>query len=48
MEWPPRSGQVRHFPEVDRAAWFDLAEAGSKVHKGQVALLNELHRRLGV
>ena len=38
LEWPPRSGQVRQFPEVDRAAWFDLAEARSKIHKGQVAI----------
>ena len=42
-----RSGQVRVFPEIDRAAWFDLAEARSKVHKGQVALLNELSEKVG-
>jgi predicted NUDIX family NTP pyrophosphohydrolase len=47
LEWPPRSGHVRQFPEVDRAAWFDITEALSKIHKGQVALLSELHRRLG-
>ena len=46
-EWPPRSGQVRQFPEVDRAAWFDLAEARSKIHKGQLAILDDLHRKLG-
>ena len=39
LEWPPRSGQIRQFPEVDRAAWFDLAEARSKIHKGQVPIL---------
>src|SRR6476646_3802160 len=27
-EWPPRSGQKQNFPEIDRAAWFGLAEAG--------------------
>lgn len=27
MQWPPRSGQLREFPEVDRAAWFSLDEA---------------------
>jgi predicted NUDIX family NTP pyrophosphohydrolase len=42
LEWPPRSGHVRQFPEVDRAAWLDLGEARSKIHKGQVALLDEL------
>ena len=47
LEWPPRSGQVRQFPEVDRAAWFNLAEARSKVHKGQVAILEDLHRQFG-
>ena len=47
LEWPPRSGQVRQFPEVDRAAWFDLAEARSKIHKGQVALLDEMKSKLG-
>ena len=47
LEWPPRSGQVRQFPEVDRAAWFDLAEARSKIHKGQVAILSDLNRKFG-
>jgi predicted NUDIX family NTP pyrophosphohydrolase len=47
LEWPPRSGQVRQFPEVDRAAWFDLADARSKIHKGQVALLDEVNSKLG-
>lgn len=47
LEWPPRSGQVRQFPEVDRAAWFDLAEARSKIHKGQAALLDEMKSKLG-
>jgi len=47
LEWPPRSGQVLQFPEVDCAAWFDLAEARSKIHKGQIALLNEMKSKLG-
>ena len=47
LEWPPRSGQVRQFPEVDRAAWFDLVHARSKIHKGQVAILCDLHRKVG-
>ena len=42
LEWPPRSGQVRQFPEIDRAGWFDLAEARSKLHKGQITLLVQL------
>jgi predicted NUDIX family NTP pyrophosphohydrolase len=40
-EWPPRSGRQQKFPEVDRAAWFELEEAKQKIQKGQVALLDE-------
>ena len=47
LEWPPRSGRTRDFPEIDRAGWFDLAEARGKIHKGQVAILDELADRLG-
>ena len=39
MEWPPRSGKRREFPEVDRGAWFALAEAERKILKGQKAAL---------
>jgi len=46
MEWPPRSGRTQEFPEVDRAAWFDLPAARRKIHKGQVAILDELEARL--
>lgn len=46
MEWPPRSGQIQEFPEVDRAAWFDLATAREKVHRGQIGFLDELEERL--
>jgi predicted NUDIX family NTP pyrophosphohydrolase len=42
LEWPPRSGRLQRFPEVDRAAWFGLAEARTKLHKGQVALVDRL------
>jgi predicted NUDIX family NTP pyrophosphohydrolase len=42
IEWPPRSGRMQTFPEVDRAAWFRLEVAREKIHKGQVALLDEL------
>ncbi len=42
MEWPPRSGQTREFPEVDRAAWFDLETARQRILKGQIAFLDEL------
>lgn len=40
LEWPPRSGIVRSFPEIDRAEWFTLAEAGHKLVSGQVPILH--------
>jgi predicted NUDIX family NTP pyrophosphohydrolase len=42
MEWPPRSGTMRSFPEVDRAAWFSLSEARLKLLKGQQPFLDQL------
>ena len=42
MEWPPRSGKLAEFPEVDRAAWVPLDEARGKVHAGQEGFLDEL------
>lgn len=38
MEWPPRSGSIQEFPEVDRADWFTLDECQTKLHKGQVPI----------
>jgi predicted NUDIX family NTP pyrophosphohydrolase len=46
MEWPPRSGRMQEFPEVDRAAWFALPEAARRIHVGQVAVLEALCSRL--
>lgn len=46
MEWPPRSGQKREFPEVDRAAWLDLPAARIKITKGQRGLLDQLEQLL--
>jgi predicted NUDIX family NTP pyrophosphohydrolase len=42
IEWPPKSGRIREFPEVDRAAWFPLAEARRRIVQGQVGFLDEL------
>jgi len=41
MEWPPRSGVMKAFPEVDRACWFGQAEAERKILKGQNAILQD-------
>jgi len=46
LEWPPRSGKFRNFPEADRAAWFDLATARRKILKGQAGFLDELERMI--
>jgi predicted NUDIX family NTP pyrophosphohydrolase len=42
MEWPPRSGRLQEFPEVDRAAWFDLDEARRMILPSQLPLLERL------
>ncbi|MGJ4902336.1 NUDIX domain-containing protein [Bradyrhizobium sp. HKCCYLS2058] len=42
LEWPPRSGRLQRFPEVDRAAWFDLAEARVRINPAQATLLDRL------
>ncbi len=42
MEWPPRSGRMQSFPEIDRAAWFDLDTARRKVVGGQAAVFDLL------
>ena len=45
LEWPPRSGRMQSFPEVDRAEWFDTDTARTKLVKGQVVFLDRLLRR---
>jgi predicted NUDIX family NTP pyrophosphohydrolase len=45
-EWPPRSGKTAEFPEIDRAAWFDLATAEQKLVRGQVPFLDALEEAL--
>ena len=46
MEWPPRSGRMADFPEVDRAGWFEWPEAGVKILAGQRPILERLRSRL--
>ncbi|TGP21606.1 MULTISPECIES: NUDIX domain-containing protein [unclassified Mesorhizobium] len=45
MEWPPRSGAKKEFPEVDKAGWFSLPEAGQKILKGQRPILDDFLER---
>jgi predicted NUDIX family NTP pyrophosphohydrolase len=42
IEWPPRSGRMQAFPEVDRAAWFSIAEAREKLNSAQAEFLVRL------
>jgi predicted NUDIX family NTP pyrophosphohydrolase len=46
IEWPPESGRIAAFPEVDRAAWFDLDTARCKILSGQTELLDRLEKGL--
>jgi predicted NUDIX family NTP pyrophosphohydrolase len=47
MEWPPRSGRRAQFPEVDRAEWFALAAARTKLVTAQAQLIDRLAQHLG-
>jgi predicted NUDIX family NTP pyrophosphohydrolase len=47
IEWPPRSGSEREFPEVDRAEWLDPARAREKILPAQAELIDRLLERLG-
>ncbi|WP_433671688.1 NUDIX domain-containing protein [Nocardia sp. CA-136227] len=47
MEWPPRSGRMAEFPEIDRVDWFDLDTAHEKLGKGQRPYLDLLRDQLG-
>ena len=47
MEWPPRSGRLGTFPEIDRVAWFSAADARRSVNPGQIPLIERLERALG-
>lgn len=46
MEWPKGSGQVKEFPEIDRAEWFDFSEASRRIFSGQLGFLQELFEKL--
>lgn len=48
LEWPPKSGRMREFPEVDRASWFPVAIARRKLLKGQVGFVERLALKLGL
>jgi predicted NUDIX family NTP pyrophosphohydrolase len=47
LEWPPRSGRIQDFPEVDDARWFSIEIARQKLVKGQLPILEALEGRAG-
>jgi predicted NUDIX family NTP pyrophosphohydrolase len=47
LEWPPKSGRKKQFPEVDRAAWFGLDDARGKILRGQIEFIDRLVARVG-
>jgi predicted NUDIX family NTP pyrophosphohydrolase len=46
VEWPPRSGRMRSFPEVDRAEWFTIEGARETINPAQAALVDRLAERV--
>ncbi|MGH7157027.1 MAG: NUDIX domain-containing protein [Candidatus Saccharimonadales bacterium] len=48
VEWPPKSGKMQDFPEIDRAEWFSLSEAAKRVVRGQAELFERLAKHLDV
>jgi predicted NUDIX family NTP pyrophosphohydrolase len=46
MEWPPKSGKMHEFPEIDRAEWFSIEEARRRIAKGQTGFLDRLAEML--
>jgi predicted NUDIX family NTP pyrophosphohydrolase len=47
LEWPPGSGELRTFPELDRVAWFTVDDARARLVKGQIPFLDRLLKALG-
>lgn len=47
MEWPPKTGRLQSFPEVDRAQWFTVEEARHKILPGQRPFIDRLLERTG-
>jgi len=46
IEWPPKSGKVQSFPEIDKGEWFSANEAKQKINSSQAPLIDELIEKL--
>ena len=44
IEWPPKSGLVKTFPEIDRGEWFNMASAKTRINPAQISFLDEVVR----
>lgn len=47
LEWPPRSGRMQEFPEIDRVEWFTLADARARIRAAQAPFLERLEQAVG-
>jgi len=48
IEWPPKSGKFRDYPEIDKGEWFDYHEAKQKINPAQIPLIEELIKKLNL
>lgn len=48
MEWPPKSGKQKSFPEIDKAEWFDMDEARKKILEAQIPFIEELENKINL
>jgi predicted NUDIX family NTP pyrophosphohydrolase len=48
MEWPPKSGKIQKFPEMDRGEWFYTFDAREKIHEAQISLIDELLKKMNL
>ena len=48
LEWPPKSGKIQSFPEIDKGDWFTVPVAKTKVNEGQRPLIDPLAKMLGI
>jgi len=46
LEWPPKSGEKKYYPEIDRGEWFPFEVAKEKIIQGQLSVLEQLNRML--
>ena len=48
MEWPPKSGKFREYPEIDKGGWFDYQAAKQKINPAQILFIEELIEKLNL